>query len=305
MPESRFILRKIASDEQRELTGITSVGREVTAGLKLIEESASRRHASLSVSDGTVHVEDAGSRNGTFVNGSPVTRKTALRSGDRIRFDKEEFEFWIENSAPIVDDAPPAEEQPVPGAMVDWNNSGSNGTERLTSDQLAEFLLRGKLRQAEDARNGFKEPCLTVTSGAQAERVVPLTGIGGTREWTIGRAAECAIRFDEADISQWHAKLVREGRQWRLIDAISSNGTFVNDLRIGMSGLSSGDCLRFGRVECVFHLPGMKTRAAQGVTGRAFQDGMNRKKALLVAASASLLMMLVALYFVFFKAGRS
>ena len=52
--------------------------------------------ATLSVVDGIVYLEDAGSRNGTFLNSHRVTAKTVLKAGDRVRFDTEEFEFRVD-----------------------------------------------------------------------------------------------------------------------------------------------------------------------------------------------------------------
>jgi pSer/pThr/pTyr-binding forkhead associated (FHA) protein len=48
----------------------------------------SRRHAELAREDGVTRVRDAGSRNGTAVNGTPLRRGATrtLRDGDRISF---------------------------------------------------------------------------------------------------------------------------------------------------------------------------------------------------------------------------
>ncbi len=62
-------------------------------------------------------------------------------------------------------------------------------------------------------------------------------------------------------VSECHAKIVREGQKWKLLDAITPNGCYVNDLQIGMAYLSSGDRLRFGTVECVFYLPTMQRQS--------------------------------------------
>jgi pSer/pThr/pTyr-binding forkhead associated (FHA) protein len=301
MSEHRFVLRKAKTGEERELTGVMPVGREVAdGGLKLVEEGGSRRHATLSVSDGTAFVEDSGSRNGTYINDKPVTAKTALKKGDLVRFDKEVYEFRVDTSEPTVFGAPkPADK--VAGAWVDWNTSGSDGTERFTSEQLADYLRKAKLRQANKIQSDFKEPCLTVAPGTDKERVIALTGSGETQEWAIGRGAECAIRFDEGDVSEWHAKIVREGQKWKLIDAISSNGSFVNDLRVGMSYLSSGDNLRFGRTECVFHLPGSKKSSAPSLDSARPGARMSRNKIILIALTASFVVTLLALYLFIFR----
>jgi pSer/pThr/pTyr-binding forkhead associated (FHA) protein len=302
MSELRFILRKVATADERELSGVMPVGREVVGGIKLVEEGASRRHATLSVEDGVAYVEDADSRNGTFVNDSAVTAKTALKSGDRLRFHKEAFDFYILTSQSTVAGIREPQKKAAPGAWVDWNDKGSDGTERFTPAQLAEYLRKAKERQGKRPQIDCSEPCLYVSMGGAQGRTIPLTDTGAaSQEWTIGRGPECTIRLDEGDISEWHAKIVREGQKWKLIDAISSNGSFVNDLQVGMSYLASGDCLRFGRVECTFLLPNAR-RGRPPTAGLAGASGAKRpsaKTVVAVAVTASFLVTMIILYFLF------
>ena len=56
----------------------------------------SRHHCGISVSDGTVIVEDLGSRNGTFVNGEQLTTAHNARSGDTIRIGRLQFELVMD-----------------------------------------------------------------------------------------------------------------------------------------------------------------------------------------------------------------
>ncbi|HTO05866.1 MAG TPA: DUF4388 domain-containing protein [Myxococcota bacterium] len=61
-----------------------AIGRGRDCELNLINDSASRRHAEVYAEGAEFLVRDLGSKNGTFVNGAPVTRPRALRPGDRI-----------------------------------------------------------------------------------------------------------------------------------------------------------------------------------------------------------------------------
>jgi hypothetical protein len=97
---SRFVLRSAARGEEIELSGVMVAGRLPESDLKLNSTGPtggpSRRHARLSVIDNRVWLEDLGSKNGTFVNGRRIASRTALRSGDSVRFDVEEFAFRID-----------------------------------------------------------------------------------------------------------------------------------------------------------------------------------------------------------------
>jgi phosphoserine phosphatase RsbU/P len=61
------------------------IGRGEGADIKLDDNGASRRHARISRDTEGWYVEDLGSRNGTTLNGRPVTSRTEIRPGDSIR----------------------------------------------------------------------------------------------------------------------------------------------------------------------------------------------------------------------------
>ena len=65
--------------------GVFSVGRARGSDILLEANSVSRSHARLTVSEGRVFAEDAGSRGGTFVNDVRISSVTPLRPSDRLR----------------------------------------------------------------------------------------------------------------------------------------------------------------------------------------------------------------------------
>ena len=66
---------------QLNLTGETAVlGRHPDCNIVLDQGAVSRQHAAISLIDGEYHVEDLNSRNGTFVNGSPVHEPLNLQT---------------------------------------------------------------------------------------------------------------------------------------------------------------------------------------------------------------------------------
>src|SRR5258705_12251173 len=62
-----------------------TVGRATDSDLSIPSLSLSRRHARLVARVGGFMVEDLGSRNGTFVNGTQITGATPITTGDEIR----------------------------------------------------------------------------------------------------------------------------------------------------------------------------------------------------------------------------
>jgi len=64
-----------------------TVGRGGGCGIVLVDDHyVSTVHARLFRRGNDVFVEDLGSRNGTYLNGSPVSGVTRLRRGDRVQF---------------------------------------------------------------------------------------------------------------------------------------------------------------------------------------------------------------------------
>jgi pSer/pThr/pTyr-binding forkhead associated (FHA) protein len=75
--------------------GTTTIGRAVTAALRIDDRKASRAHAEIVVADDEVAIEDKGSVNGTFVNGRAVVARQPLVSGDRIKIGDTEWTVEI------------------------------------------------------------------------------------------------------------------------------------------------------------------------------------------------------------------
>jgi len=56
-------------------------------------------------------------------------------------------------------------------------------------------------------------------------------------------------------VSDFHAKLIRRGDRWKIVDQMSTNHTYVNGKAFNARFLSSRDHIRLGQVECLFLLP--------------------------------------------------
>jgi diguanylate cyclase (GGDEF)-like protein len=68
-----------------------------------------------------------------------------------------------------------------------------------------------------------------------------------TDEIVFGRDDTCDVVIEETTASRRHAKIVRKGEHWMVVDLGSTNGTFVNEKQVQILKLKSGDCVRVGR----------------------------------------------------------
>ncbi len=89
----RFVLRGTSGSTFSKtfaLHGSMVVGRSTDCEISIPTDEVSRRHAQLKVAVDGVHVEDLGSANGTFINGTRV-RTGLLKPGDELRLDTVRF----------------------------------------------------------------------------------------------------------------------------------------------------------------------------------------------------------------------
>lgn len=82
------------------LLGRVVIGRRSNSHICIPDRSVSRIHAWIGRADSEYFVVDTGSRAGTHVNGQPITSKTTLDDGDRIRIGPVEITFRSASTLP-------------------------------------------------------------------------------------------------------------------------------------------------------------------------------------------------------------
>jgi predicted component of type VI protein secretion system len=81
---------------------------------------------------------------------------------------------------------------------------------------------------------------LVMDQGSQAGRVFPLD----QEVIMLGRDPSCSVPLGEIQVSRRHARIVHQGGLWVIEDLGSTNGTFVNGMRLSSPHpLSNGDVI--------------------------------------------------------------
>ena len=302
MADNQPLLIKVSNQREIPIKPDMVVGRQAECDLQLTEGHASRRHARFSLADGAVWLEDLSSANGTFVNGTKISGKVKLSSGDRLRFDVEEFDFKAPGAAPVVDDGKTQYREPAsavvdaessgmykrPGAWADPDalGDGANKTKFIDPAQMKQMMNNAPA--ATDVNTAsIDSPHLHVVSGSRAGLNIKLTvGESGAKEWTIGSSTDREVQFQDSGVSALHAKIVNEGERWKVLDQMSANGTFVNGKRSNVSYLTAGDRVRFGPVECVFQVTRAAAAPRRAAASPAGGGEQKSSKTLLIAGIA-------------------
>jgi len=97
----------------------------------------------------------------------------------------------------------------------------------------------------------------------------------------LGRGADCAVRTDDAMVSRKNCKISFAGGRWVVEDLGSSNGTFVNEVRVQKQALNHADVVRCGTLQVRF----VETADAQPAV--AGGGGSSKPKTMSIPAQGS------------------
>ena len=98
---------------------------------------------------------------------------------------------------------------------------------------------------------------LIIVKGNDQGRQIEISG----ESVTIGRWSENSIQLHDVEISRRHAEIRTVGTERKIFDLNSSNGVYVNSVKVKEHSLSNGDQIQIGRTLLVYMLP---TRSPDG-----------------------------------------
>jgi pSer/pThr/pTyr-binding forkhead associated (FHA) protein len=167
----KVTLRNINSDQRYEVSSlVVKLGRSPDCHVQVPPElgaSVSRSHAELTIEEGGVVVRDAGSRNGTFVNGQRIDAPHPAVKGDQVMLGSGGPTFAIDDLHIVK--APSQEAPPGGGGGGDAGTGGSavrGGGQGRTPDQ-AKPINKASARAAPEQAKPVSK-----AGGAAAERLV-------------------------------------------------------------------------------------------------------------------------------------
>jgi predicted component of type VI protein secretion system len=73
----------------------------------------------------------------------------------------------------------------------------------------------------------------------------------------IGRREDCDVRIPLGEVSRKHCRLTADGDELRVEDMGSSNGTFLNGVRVQEAAIQPGDSLQIGPIAFAVQINGV------------------------------------------------
>jgi predicted component of type VI protein secretion system len=112
------------------------IGRSEECSLRVNSDAISRKHCVILVTDTGVTVEDFGSKNGTFINGTKTVGAQPLSMGDQLRVGPLEFLVTVSQPAAAVaaKKSVPSSDDDMGGMISDWLSESENKTAKLESE---------------------------------------------------------------------------------------------------------------------------------------------------------------------------
>jgi len=97
------------------------IGRSENCSIHVPDTEISRQHASVTLHNAGVWVQDAGSRNGVFINEKRIVRATELKPGGRLRLGVHSFVLELSE----VEEGDPSVIRPMPSIPEKKSSSSS------------------------------------------------------------------------------------------------------------------------------------------------------------------------------------
>jgi len=127
------------------------------------------------------------------------------------------------------------------------NKMGPQGTQVFELDEVNKMIAKEIVEAKSDHAN---MPALIGVSND----VIGQQYILRKSKIEIGRRLSSDIVLTESSVSSMHAQIVVDGDGWKVLNLLSSNGTFVNGEKVVQQPIVEGDMIGFAGSEFVFSL---------------------------------------------------
>ena len=258
----------IIEDDEGRTTVVPLVRDELTIGrkegnaIRLTERNVSRRHARLFKQDGAICVEDLGSTAGIRINGVRISTATRLGNGDQVQIG--DYRLSVQSTAaadPLPSTVPalPAALQPpapaTPPSPTAGPTAAANDAPPLGVPMPGHLDAAPTIPVRTLVEQGRAQDLAPTPAGRLVVVTTDLAGLEFKLDrpsLVIGRTEENDIVLNHASISRHHAKVVRDGERYTVVDLQSANGVRVAGESYERVDVQPGDVIELGHVKLRF-----------------------------------------------------
>jgi len=172
------------------------------------------------------------------------------------------------------------------GAQKPADKAGPQGTMIF---RVADLPATQDADDAQAGAVGSRSHLLGVSASVKDLRIVLRPG-----RTLVGRRENNDVVLSEPSVSALHAWIISSNGVSRVMNMLSTNGTFVNDQKVHEATLVHGDRLRFGTVEFIFQM---------GVHGGSGSVAAHSRKQMLLIAGGIAALALAAVAWVALRGG--
>ncbi|MBI9086311.1 MAG: FHA domain-containing protein [Desulfobacterales bacterium] len=217
---------------------VTRIGRDKKNEIPISRDTVSSLHAVIEFRNGSFFLEDQRSRNGTGLNGEPVSPGSPqrLKSGDEITFHTHAFRFILSDMAPAGE------------TVMDFDAS--------------------KVAPTLSPPTNLPQALLVDVDNITGRKTLKLRGTNNR----IGRGAPSELVIPQKSISGVHATVEYRDSRFYLEDQRSKNGTRLNNEPLTPNTprrLKSGDEITFDVYRFIFML---ENQVPSGDTGETWVE---------------------------------
>ena len=212
-----------------------SIGREPSCDIPFPADKimVSRKHALIRLEGGKFILEDNGSFNGTYINDQRIAAAVPLYHDDRIQ---------LGIGGPMLRFHSPSRIAPE-GSSLAGQRSIS------VSNAGGDFVSPEAIKSKTMVFRVDKSPASMKSTGSVDAQLMMSLAFGDIKELTIGRSEANDITLDGLQISGRHARILRSGSDIVIDDLGSTNGVFVNGVRISRQSITPSDKVQIGSFE--------------------------------------------------------
>jgi membrane-bound lytic murein transglycosylase D len=239
-------------ERRARLTSTFCIGCDTHGDLQVDDLLINRAHAAVFLRDRLWWVRDLGSSDGGLLLDGVRVQSAPISGRSTLQFGKPALQVTLE-----VEDVT-AQEPSSPAVAVPPSDADS----------------RTRLHPSV-ARPDASPPNVTVTPAIRIRVDAEPAGREFTETVRVGRGTDCTIRIDDEGVSRVHTELYRAGARWCARDLGSSNGTYLDGVRIEDAPLPARGTLRLGidgpRLELSYAAPAV-VQPAGAPTPRSIEE---------------------------------